>query len=260
MAQLLNDLVTYQFQTEDALIYSEQTIPQYRIAAGDNDFLNSYLTDAGALRADLLRQMNTARASSLTPKVREWDEARTTEESSLEQYLGSIKLRHTKSEAVAMKVKNADRVLQVIGQKCPDFRNANDNQQTVYIDALKTELSKEEYRPLIENTGIEEQLTDLYTYNDNFKQATEQRKNEKEQETPQVRALRSKLMEKLSQFHSNFKQLIEKNPGKYDAVVQQVNASNTAIMARIRARLTREQNSKGTTDAIVVEPEKAVAS
>lgn len=49
-----------------------------------------------------------------------------------------------------------------------------------------------------------------------------------------------------------------KNPDTYDAVVQQVNGTNTEIMARIRARLPREQN-KGTTDAIVVEPETTVA-
>lgn len=259
MAQL-NDLVTYQFQTDDALIYSEQTMSLYKIAAGQNDFLNSYLTDAGAIHANLLSQINSARTSSHTPNVRKWDDARTTEEGSLEQYLSSITQRHIKSEEIAQKVMNADRLLQVIGQKCPNFKSANDNQQTVHIDALKTELLKEEYKPLIENTGIGEMLQDLYTYNDNFKQASEQRKNEKEQETPQVRALRTKLMEKLSQFHSNLKQLIEKNPGTYNDIIQQINGSNAEIMTRIRARLTRELHSKGTTDAIVVEPTPAAAS
>jgi hypothetical protein len=84
-------------------------------------------------QTQLLGQINAIRASNLTPEVHKWDDARTTDEISFEQFLRSVTQQYIKTDAIAQQVRSADRLLQVIGQKCPDFRNANDDLQTVYI-------------------------------------------------------------------------------------------------------------------------------
>jgi hypothetical protein len=62
------------------------------------------------------------------------------------------------------------------------------------------------------------------------------------------------MLNKIALMHDNVATLIEQNPGVYDTLTPKLNSFVSETAARVRARMTRDQN-KGTTEAIVVEPE-----
>jgi hypothetical protein len=73
-------------------------------------------------------------------------------------------------------------------------------------------------------------------------------------ESPKVVALRKTMLNKIALIHENVATLMELNPGVYDALGQKLNSFVSETVAKVRARMTRDLN-KGTTEAIVVEPE-----
>ncbi|HEX2955640.1 MAG TPA: hypothetical protein VHO70_02340, partial [Chitinispirillaceae bacterium] len=116
------------------------------------------------------------------------------------------------------------------------------------------EMEKDENKQLAEQIGASDLFSNLFKFNEQYKTAVKSRAEENDEESPKIRRLRSKMLKDLSLMHSNLAEMITQNPGTYDEIAKKINAFNAEITTRVRARLTREAK-KGTTEAIVVEPE-----
>jgi hypothetical protein len=251
MSSQLNALFYSRFLTSEALTYTEQTLPLFRQAATGNPFLTGIVDKIGSTQKSIIEIINRATASALTPVAQKMDLARTDTISGLNSYFDSkIKRVHSQPEQAHI----AETLSALLSQKCPEFYHCNDVDQTVAIDALKTEMEKNENKQLAEQIGATELFTDLFTFNEKYKSAVKGRTEENDAESPKVRNLCNKMMKNVALMHSNLGELMEQNPGTLSEIAQKINAFNAEMSARVRARLTRELN-KGTTDAIVVEPE-----
>jgi hypothetical protein len=239
MSVQLDDLITYQFLSDDTIVYSNKSLPVYKESFGSNEYLTGMVDDATAKKEQLLNTINRKGASELTPVVQGYDDGRTQTEIALKSVLETNIRRRKKIPVIAAA---SEKLLTIINLKCPNFPTANDNQQTVMLDTFQKELQKDEFRSLTADAKVDDIVTELFEYNDNFKTATNQRSISNSGETAQVKIVRLELLHLLILIHDNLEYCLGKNPNLYAPFVEKINRFNSETMATIRGRTTREQN------------------
>ena len=139
----LTNFISYQFSSNDAVTYADKSLPVYRDSFGSNEYLTGIVTDTEENKLELLGAINREKSSDFTPEVQENDEDRTQTFLSLTARLNSNIRRCKKKPQMA---EASEQLQDLLDLKCPNFYTANDSDQTLMIDALKTELLKEELK------------------------------------------------------------------------------------------------------------------
>jgi hypothetical protein len=249
MSVQLNRLTNSMFSNEEAILFANKSIPVYREAFGDEPFLQGVTVDAQERNVSLRDILNRTFSSEYTTTVRSSDAGREDGMVAVKDQLSSNIRRMKKQPLLAS---NSAKLLAIIDKKCPDFQRANDTQQTVMLDALKSELSLPENVLMIETVGVKEIVNELFEHNEEFKTSQNQRTSGNAKETPKRKENRASLVKVVSLMHLCLDYLLEKKPAAMAPFAEKINAINSEIMTGVHARTTREQNSA---DAKTIEKE-----
>lgn len=241
MAVLLNDLCCSEMKNEEALAFSDKTIPIYGEAFGTNPFLQQLISTAIERKTVLNDFLKRNKKSPHTPSVRKSDKSRETLVLSLVKQL-EANLGRTKLPEL---VSNSHKLLDIVKVKLPSFSTAKDHEQTALIDGLEFELAKPENAGYAEAANVKEILDELIEANNNYKNFSDQRTSEKSVKVSRTRDNLMNLLDIISTIHDVFGWLMEFEPGQHDSRALKINEINAEIMATVKARLTIEKKKAG---------------